>query len=66
MSRTNVQDSLHHEYSVNAKYEDATARFVGEEVYQTKCVCMGAPYLFEKEKFSTWEFCTDYRKTNSL
>ena len=50
MSSTSVQDTLHDEYTRDARVEDATARVVGEEVYLTKCVSLGSTNYICKEE----------------
>ena len=51
---TSVQGTLHNEYTRDARVEDATARFVGKEVYPTECVSLGSTdSVCEKERWYT-------------
>ena len=48
-SSTSVQGTLQDEHTGDARVEDATARFVGKEVYPTECVSLGSTGSICKE-----------------
>ena len=45
-----VSKTLHNEYTRDVRVEDATARVVGEKVYQVECVFLGSTNFVCKEE----------------